>query len=72
MIIIIILNDRQLEKVSSIFENVGLVFFGSMVIPLLIDESNLDMITAIIGITLSIVSWRLSISILGYKYADHH
>jgi len=58
---LILLSDRQLEKVSSILADLGILFIGSLVLPVLIGQSNYSIVSILVGITLSSLIWGMSV-----------
>lgn len=61
-----VLNDKQLEKVSDIAADLGLIFFVSAVIPVFIGV-NRNFIIMGFGLAITLGSWALSLLILKRK-----
>ena len=58
-----VLSDSQLHLVAETLANIGVVFFGSMVVPFLARaETNLAI--SLFGLTAASVSWLISVIIL--------
>lgn len=55
-------NNEQINRVSEIYMGVGHIAFASVVIPAVIDKTNI--ILLVLGLVIAILSWGFSISIL--------
>lgn len=53
------LNRRQLDKLSDIFSDLGLVAFASVVVPALFDK--LDILRVILGLLAALIFWLVSL-----------
>lgn len=58
------LNKLQLDRLSEIFGNLGLLFLGSMVLPFLTGIEKPNIILSGLGLILSMISWSASILML--------
>lgn len=58
------LNDSQLERISDILGNLGLLFFASTVIPYLLREAGFGTLLMALGLSLSFGSWLISLMLL--------
>jgi len=56
-------NDLQLEKLSEISANLGLVFFASLVMPIFLAKV-LDIFALLMGLVSSLAFWILSLMLL--------
>lgn len=52
-------NQKQVEKLSDIFEDIGLVVLASVVIPSFLDRFNLHLI--LLGLGITSLFWYLSL-----------
>lgn len=53
------LNDKQIEKISDISSNIGLVALGSVALPAILDRFNAVLV--ILGLAIAIGFWIVSI-----------
>lgn len=58
-------NERQLDRLSEVFSNIGLIFFASMVVPIFTDQSNI--LLMMIGFVTSLSFWIGSIYLIRSK-----
>lgn len=58
-----ILNDSQLDRISEIISNLGLIFFISIVFPIFVDQAR-DITVFYLGLSFSVIIWLISIIIL--------
>lgn len=58
-----ILNNYQLDRLSAIFQDIGQIAAGSIIIPYILDKPNT--LTAATGIVIAAFFWLLSLKISG-------
>ena len=64
------LSDSQLHLVAETLANIGVVFFGSMVVPFFAGSGTSDALS-FAGFIAAFASWIISIIILKYPTHDH-
>ena len=56
--------NRQIEGIAEIFSNLGLLFFGSIIIPLFTEGGKFNPILALVGFLLTLFCWFVTIVLL--------
>lgn len=55
------LNQRMVDKLSDILGDIGIVFFGSVVIPIVLDKPNVGVL--VLGLTGAAITWTFAVLI---------
>lgn len=64
----IILNPRQFERLSNIFDNAGQVFLGVVVLSQLFDKGEkINWFVVVIGLISMIICWVTSVSLISER-----
>lgn len=58
------LNNSQLNRLSEILGNMGILFFASVTLPVLLGDKNPNPLLIIIGIFLTLASWFVSMLLI--------
>jgi len=58
-----ILSDAQLKLVSEMLSNIGLVFFGSLVVPIFA-HAQVSVGLMLVGLVLSLAFWAASVDVM--------
>lgn len=57
-------NDKQLDRLSEISGNLGLLFLGTLVVPILTDQQEFDTIRLVLGMAYSLSYFLFSLILL--------
>lgn len=58
------LSDRQLARISEIFADAGILFLGSMVLPILMGYQEFSILRLVLGVVPVIATWVVSVILL--------
>ncbi|OGK10442.1 hypothetical protein A2767_01130 [Candidatus Roizmanbacteria bacterium RIFCSPHIGHO2_01_FULL_35_10] len=57
------LTNRQVQGIAEIFSNLGLLFFGSIIVPIFSDVEKLNLVLTVVGFLLTLFCWFVSIKL---------